>query len=254
MTFIESLKLTSFTNGEHFDYLFTLMGWIAENKLPSKLSPLTKALTDALSQEESALATSRKSPLSVLIQQADAERDIYLRNLRHITTTTMHIADDAAAATIIHQLFTDYNTLRPNMNRNDESGLLINFIADLEGKAADAVAALGLEGMVKKLKAANDRVVELTRNRDNDKSHQVAGIMNKMRLQADEAYHNFVLTVNALVVVEDPTPYLGLIDFMNTLITRTKRQSLKQKAKAPDNNQGDNAGDNNPGEEEPPQG
>jgi hypothetical protein len=71
--------------------------------------------------------------------------------------------------------------------------------------------------------------------------------MRNTRSQTDGAYFDLVRMVNALVVVEDPKPYLEFIDFMNTLITRTKRQSLKQKAKAPDKNGSGNNGSDNSG-------
>jgi hypothetical protein len=256
MTFIETIRNQSLTNGEHYDLMYTIVSWITENKLPSKLSMQTKALTDALSQEEAALALSRKSPLSDQIHQADAERDIYLQSLRHTAGLDLHIAELADPATQIIQLFTDYHSLTSSNNLADESGILLNFVADLEGKAAGAVAALGMESMVRKLKTANDRVVELMKQRDEEKSQQTVGIMRQTRQQTDVAFHNLVEMVDALVVVEGSAPYAAFIDFMNTLITRTKRQSLKQKVKTPANNGSDNngAGDAGNGEEEPPQG
>ena len=114
-----------------------------------------------------------------------------------------------------------------------ETGLLVNFISDLEDKYAAQVAKLGLTAFVTNLKEANERVRTLTLQRTNEKIGITVGALKTARTASDDAYRALVKMVNALALVFGEKDYTAFIDYVNTEVTHYKREVIGQKAKTP---------------------
>ncbi len=115
---------------------------------------------------------------------------------------------------------------------------MVNFIADLEGKYSEQVAALSLTPFVTSLKEANERVRTLTANRTEERMTIAVGALKASRKASDEAYRTLVKWVNALALIEGEAEYADFIDYVNTEITHYKREVIGQQVKAPDTSGG----------------
>ncbi|MDE5799006.1 MAG: hypothetical protein K2H73_08350, partial [Treponemataceae bacterium] len=140
----------------------------------------------------------------------------------------------AEAAKVLQQHVKDYK-IDVQAQLDKETGLLVNFIQDLEGKFAEQVKMLSLGAFVERLKAANEEVRELTSQRTDERSAKTAGALKAARAASDEAYRMLVLHVNAHALLEGEEAYAAFIDYANTEIDHFKQEVLggtKSKAKA----------------------
>lgn len=79
-----------------------------------------------------------------------------------------------------------------------ETGLLINFLTDLEGKYAQQVATLSFTPFITNLRAANEKVRTLTANRTNERMMVIVGALKASRRMVDDAYRNVVRLITRL--------------------------------------------------------
>jgi hypothetical protein len=112
----------------------------------------------------------------------------------------MPIADMAQAAKVLAQHIKDYK-INTADQLDKETGLLVNFITDLENKYSAQVAKLGLTAFVTNMKEANERVRTLTLQRTNEKMGVSVGALKTARTASDNAYRVLVKMVNALALV-----------------------------------------------------
>lgn len=168
------------------------------------------------------------------IAKADNDRDALYAGYKKAVEAflAMPIADMAQAAKILAQHIKDYK-INTAGQLDKETGLLVNFITDLEDKYSAQVAKLGLTAFVINLKEANERVRMLTLQRTNEKMGVTVGALKAARTSSDEAYRALVKMVNALALVFGEKDYTAFIDYANTEITHYKREVLNQKASAP---------------------
>ena len=144
----------------------------------------------------------------------------------------MPIADMAQAAKVLAQHIKDYK-INTADQLDKETGLLVNFITDLENKYSAQVAKLGLTAFVTNMKEANERIRTLTLQRTNEKMGVSVGALKTARTASDNAYRALVKMVNALALVYGEKDYTAFIDYVNTEITHYKREVLGQKSSAP---------------------
>lgn len=168
------------------------------------------------------------------IAKADNDRDALYAGYKKAVEAflAMPIADMAQAAKILAQHIKDYK-INTADQLDKETGLLVNFITDLEDKYSAQVAKLGLTAFVTNLKEANERVRMLTLQRTNEKMGVTVGALKAARTASDDAYRALVKMVNALALVYGEKDYTAFIDYANTEITHYKREVLNQKASAP---------------------
>ena len=121
----------------------------------------------------------------------------------------------------------DY-AIDPKMQLDKETGLLMNFIDDLEKKYSSEVQTLSLGAFVTALKAANEKVRTLTATRTDERMAKAVGALKASRKASDEAYHQLVKFVNAYALIEGDSKYLSFID-VNTEIVHYKREVIGQK-------------------------
>ena len=232
---IYDINIQRMNNGAHFTFVSNILARAeADTAVKEKASELVSNFKTAVSTEDEALKISQKSLLTDDIAKADSDRDALYSGYKKAVEgfLAMPIADMAQAAKILSQHIKDYK-INTADQLDKETGLLVNFISDLEDKYAAQVAKLGLTAFVTNLKEANERVRTLTLQRTNEKIGITVGALKTARTASDDAYRALVKMVNALALVFGEKDYTPFIDYVNTEITHYKREVIGQKAKNP---------------------
>lgn len=232
---IYDINIQRMNNGAHFTFVSNILARAeADTTVKGKASELVSNLKAAVAAEDEALKISQKSLLTDEIAKADSDRDALYAGYKKAVEgfLAMPIADMAQAAKILSQHIKDYK-INTADQLDKETGLLVNFISDLEDKYAAQVAKLGLTAFVTNLKEANERVKTLTLQRTNEKISITVGALKTARTASDDAYRALVKMVNALALVFGEKDYTAFIDYVNTEVTHYKREVIGQKPKAP---------------------
>lgn len=240
---IYDINIQRMNNGAHFTFVSNILARAeADTTVKGKASELVSNLKAAVAAEDEALKISQKSLLTDEIAKADSDRDALYAGYKKAVEgfLAMPIADMAQAAKILSQHIKDYK-VNTASQLDKETGLLVNFISDLEDKYAAQVAKLGLTAFVTNLKEANERVRTLTLQRTNEKISITVGALKTARTASDDAYRALVKMVNALALVFGEKDYTAFIDYVNTEVTHYKREVIGQKAKAPSTSGGSSA-------------
>lgn len=240
---IYDINIQRMNNGAHFTFVSNILARAeADTAVKGKAADQVNNLKAAVSAEDEALKISQKSLLTDEIAKADNDRDALYAGYKKAVEgfLAMPIADMAQAAKILSQHIKDYK-INTADQLDKETGLLVNFISDLEDKYAAQVAKLGLTAFVTNLKEANERVRTLTLQRTNEKIGITVGALKTARTASDDAYRALVKMVNALALVFGEKDYTAFIDYVNTEITHYKREVIGQKAKAPSTSGGSSA-------------
>lgn len=232
---IYDINIQRMNNGAHFTFVSNILACAeADTAVKGKASELVSNFKVAVAAEDEALKISQKSLLTDDIAKADNDRDALYAGYKKAVEAflAMPIADMAQAAKVLAQHIKDYK-INTAGQLDKETGLLVNFITDLEDKYSAQVAKLGLTAFVTNLKEANERVRMLTLQRTNEKMGVTVGALKAARTSSDDAYRALVKMVNALALVYGEKDYTAFIDYANTEITHYKREVLNQKASAP---------------------
>ena len=232
---IYDINIQRMNNGAHFTFVSNILARAeADTAVKGKAADQVNNLKAAVSAEDEALKISQKSLLTDEIAKADNDRDALYAGYKKAIEgfLAMPIADMAQAAKILSQHIKDYK-INTADQLDKETGLLVNFISDLEDKYAAQVAKLGLTAFVTNLKEANERVRTLTLQRTNEKIGITVGALKTARTASDDAYRALVKMVNALALVFGEKDYTAFIDYVNTEVTHYKREVIGQKAKTP---------------------
>lgn len=232
---IYDINIQRMNNGAHFTFVSNILARAeADTAVKGKAADQVNNLKAAVSTEDEALKISQKSLLTDEIAKADNDRDALYAGYKKAVEgfLAMPIADMAQAAKILSQHIKDYK-INTADQLDKETGLLVNFISDLEDKYAAQVAKLGLTAFVTNLKEANERVRTLTLQRTNEKMGVTVGALKAARTASDTAYRALVKMVNALALVLGEKDYTAFIDYVNTEVTHYKREVIGQKSKAP---------------------
>ena len=232
---IYDINIQRMNNGAHFTFVSNILARAeADTAVKGKASELVSNFKVAVAAEDEALKISQKSLLTDDIAKADIDRDALNAGYKKAVEAflAMPIADMAQAAKVLAQHIKDYK-INTAGQLDKETGLLVNFITDLEDKYSAQVAKLGLTAFVTNLKEANERVRMLTLQRTNEKMGVTVGALKAARTASDDAYRALVKMVNALALVYGEKDYTAFIDYANTEITHYKREVLNQKASAP---------------------
>ena len=232
---IYDINIQRMNNGAHFTFVSNILARAeADTAVKGKAAELVSNFKAAVSAEDEALKISQKSLLTDDIAKADIDRDALYAGYKKAVEAflAMPIADMAQAAKVLAQHIKDYK-INTAGQLDKETGLLVNFVSDLEDKYAAQVAKLGLTAFVTNLKEANERVRTLTLQRTNEKIGITVGALKAARTASDDAYRALVKMVNALALVYGEKDYTAFIDYANTEITHYKREVLNQKASAP---------------------
>ena len=240
---ISDIYLGRMNNGAHFTYVSNLLARAeGDRAVSTKAAAQVAALKAAVEQEDADLKLSRKSMLSDEIAAADAKRDDFYVGYKKAVQGFLRLPVGAMAnaAKVLSQHIKDY-AIDPKMQLDRETGMLKNFIADLEGTYKQQVEALSLGEFVTCMKEANERVNRLLDQRGNEQVGTTVGALKASRKATDEACRMLVKMVNALALVEGEKDYAAFIDRTNAEIVRYKREVLGQ-ASAPAGTDGSGSG------------
>ncbi len=232
---IYDINIQRMNNGAHFTFVSNILARAeSDSAVKGKAADQVNNLKAAVSAEDEALKVSQKSLLTDDIAKADSDRDALYAGYKKAVEgfLAIPIADMAQAAKVLSQHIKDYK-INTADQLDKETGLLVNFIADLEEKYAEQVSKLGLTAFVTNMKEANERVRTLTLQRTNEKMGVTVGALKTARTASDTAYRALVKMVNALALVFGEKDYTAFIDYVNTEVTHYKREVLGQKAATP---------------------
>ena len=246
---ISDINIQRMNNGAHFTFVSNILARAeADTAVKEKASELVSNFKAAVTAEDEALKISQKSLLTDDIAKADNDRDALYAGYKKAVEgfLAMPVADMAQAAKVLSQHIKDYK-INTAGQLDKETGLLVNFITDLEGKFSAQVNTLGLTAFVTNLKEANERVRTLTLQRTNEKMGITVGALKTARTASDDAYRALVKMVNALALVFGEKDYTSFIDYVNTEITHYKREVLNQKSTSPSTSGGSTDDSNKPG-------
>lgn len=234
-------------NGSHYSFdQSTINRFKNDGKISQKaqLLPLFSLYEQAFLVEEEKFKLSQKSEFTDTLNELDTARDDAYMGLKGIVEGYAKVPDAGmkAASKALGQLITDYR-IDVRVQRDQESGLLSNFIADLEGKCAPHVQTLHLEEVVQVMKTANDNYIAVRENRTEERMLKEKNALENARKATDAAYRDFIAMVNALALVEGDADYADFIDYMNTLISEYKAEVLNQKPTSTTPSQPETGGD-----------
>ena len=225
---IQTLPLTSMNNGAHFTFVSNVAERAEKDAtVAEKCAAQVKALREAMRAEDENLQISTKSLTTDKIVAADRLRDQLYAGYKKAVAgyANFPVEEMADAAKVLNQHIKDYK-IDVQAQLDKETGLLVNFIQDLEDKFAEQVKALSLTAFVEKLKAANEEVRSLMGQRTDERSAKTAGALKAARTASDEAYKMLVLHVNAHALLEGEADYAAFIDYANTEIAHFKQEVL----------------------------
>lgn len=251
---INEIYLGRMNNGAHYVFVDDVARKAEVNTtLVEKCSTQVTALRNAVNKEDECLALTSKSFYTNKIVEGDQKRGMYYGGYRKAVKGFLiaPLPELSEAAVILDQHMTDYG-IEPQMQMDRETGLLINFIEDLEGKFAEYVATLGLTSFVTAIKDANEMVRTNKVERREERAGTVNGALKDARKASDDAYRMLVKYVNAINLLEGNADTQGFVDYVNTLIEEFKREVLGANAETPDasDNEENTTPDTNPDEGE----
>lgn len=226
---IQDITLRLMSNGAHFSYHSAFLKALeADAKVKAKVKTQLDTYKTALEKEDGAMAISKKSFKTDEIAKADQERDALYSGLKNAVKSYAHIPnpDMQKAQKVLAQVMKDYG-IKTTMQLDKQTGLLVNFIKDLEEKYQQEVSTLSLSSFVAPLKTANEKVKAALSERAEERSAKQVGVMKESRKAVDEAYRILVKYINAYALLEGVPDYEAFIDFANEQITRFKQQVLK---------------------------
>ena len=228
---ISIISLTAINNGAHYNFMQSAAEKAKDDaKVYAKLKDQVDALIAAVANENANLVKSRKNTQSDVIRKADKERDVYYRGYRAGVKNFRNFPEGAQknAADTLWQHIIDYGKIE-RMQLDRKTGILSNFLEDLEFKYMGEINFLQLNLFVNNLKTANEKVRKTVNIRDHEKSSGTKNALKLSRKVTDNAYLAIVRKINAFVEVDGTSDYDGFILFMNELIYRFKHEVLPQK-------------------------
>lgn len=232
---INDINIQRMNNGAHFTFVSNILTRAeADTTVKAKASELVSNFKASVAAEDEALKISQKSLLTDDIAKADSDRDALYAGYKKAVEgfLAIPVEDMSQAAKVLSQHIKDYK-INTAEQLDKETGLLVNFISDLENKYSSQVSTLGLAAFVTNMKEANEHVRTLTLQRTNEKMGVTVGALKTARTASDNAYRALVKMVNALALVFGEKDYTAFIDYVNTEITHYKREVIGQKATAP---------------------
>ncbi|MBP3365570.1 MAG: hypothetical protein J6K96_01115, partial [Treponema sp.] len=201
---IGSIFLGNMNNAAHFLFVSNMAERAEKDAaVAEKCAAQVAALRSAVTAEDENLQVSAKSLTTDRIAAADRLRDqLYAGYKKAVAGYAEFPASEMAeAAAALQQHIRDYK-IDTQAQLDKETGLLVNFVQDLEGRLAEQVKTLSLTAFVAQLKAANEEVHELTGQRTDERSARTAGALKAARAASDGAYRELVSHVNAHALIE----------------------------------------------------
>lgn len=200
MVKFHSLERTKLTNGQHFSFMEAFVGDLKKiEDAPEKLQKAIDTMALAVAEEDKYLKISQGSYLTEEITAADNTRDNAYSKFRDMVKLWMgmEMEPQTTAAKALEKILTTYK-INVRAQLDDESGIMKNFLNDISTEAmAKNVEAIGAKDIVAKMTEANNKVIDLLKQRDEEKSAKAAGAMRAARNNSDKAYAYAVEAIEA---------------------------------------------------------
>ena len=246
---INTIDTHSLTNGAHYNFMEAIYTNLNSILLyGEKLRTELPAFKTALDNEDAVLVLSRKSNKTDEIANADKARDNAYVGYKYTVKGFTYLGSGAQyeAAKVLTQHLTDYQ-IDTQMSLSRQTGLMTNFIEDLESTYSEQAESLGLTPFVTMMKNGNEKVKAGLQSRDNERAGQTKAAMLAARADTDAAYQTIVDKINALYLVDttNTDEYATTIDEINAQIKRYREQELSKK---PTKEKDGTAGDETPAE------
>lgn len=225
---IRTISMPAMNSGAHFQYVSDILKRAeADAKVSEKAASQLAAFKAAIAAEDKVLKVPRKSVLTVQIECWDGVRDGLFTAGRQVASAYSKHPDTemSDAADEVLRIYSEYG-IDSNMQLNRETGMLTNFITDIEEKAASAAATLSLTKLFADLKEANEKVADLMYERLEKDTNSEKALLEKARKVTDAAYAELVRYVNALAVIEGEDEYADFIDNVNKQVMYYKQHVL----------------------------
>lgn len=234
---INTIDTHSLTNGAHYNFMEAIYTNLNSILLyGEKLRTELPAFKTALDNEDAVLVLSRKSNKTDEIANADKARDNAYVGYKYTVKGFTYLGSGAQyeAAKVLTQHLTDYQ-IDTQMSLSRQTGLMTNFIEDLESTYSEQVESLGLTPFVTMMKNGNEKVKAGLQSRDNERAGQTKAAMLSARADTDVAYQTIVDKINALYLVDttNTDEYATTIDEINAQIKHYKEQELSKKPSKP---------------------
>lgn len=231
---INTIDTHSLTNGAHYNFMEAIYTNLNSILLyGEKLQTEIPVFKTKLDNENAVLVLSRKSDKTDEIANADKARDNAYVGYKYAVKGFTYLGSGAQyeAAKVLSQHLTDYQ-IDTKMSLSRQTGLMTNFIEDLESTYSEQVESLGLTPFVTMMKNGNAKVKAGLQSRDSERAGQTKAAMLSARADTDAAYQTIVDKINALYLVDttNTNEYVTTIDEINAQIKRYKEQELSKKS------------------------
>jgi hypothetical protein len=223
------------------------------SQLPTKVEPVYTSFKNSVTAVDDAYKLSRASDFTQKIADEDDRRDNLYKQLVSLLKMFRKFGYDAEkkeAGDYVWNIVKKYN-VDVNENYSEESGKLQQMLQELEenSQAVQHTATLGIDSLITQLKAANEQVRTLMNSRNDERMQVEKAALAKARTQADQAYCDLILSLNAAAVMDDDAHRFDeLISQVNELIKYFRQYVVpKGGKKDKDTEEQDNGGDNGNG-------
>ena len=202
------------------------------SQLPAKVEAAYTPFIAGVAAMDQAYRLSRASDFTQQIADEDTRRDgLYLALKSQVQMYQKFTFDTEkkAAATLLWNIIKKYG-VDVTENYSEESGKIQQMIQELEDnqQAVENATALGLSSLITQLKTANEAVRTLMSQRNDERMLQEKAALAKARNEADEAYRDLILMLNAAAAMDDdPTRFDEVIMQVNELIKYYRLYVLK---------------------------
>ena len=156
---INTIDTHSLTNGAHYNFMEAIYTNLNSILLyGEKLRTELPAFKTALDNEDAVLVLSRKSNKTDEIANADKARDNAYVGYKYTVKGFTYLGSGAQyeAAKVLSQHLTDYQ-IDTQMSLSRQTGLMTNFIEDLESTYSEQAESLGLTPFVTMMKNGNEK-------------------------------------------------------------------------------------------------
>ena len=222
------------------------------SQLPVKVEPVYTSYKDSVTAVDDAYKLSRASDYTQKIADEDDRRDNLYRQLVNLLKMYRRFGYDTEkkeAADYLWNIVRKYG-VDPEENYSEESGKLQQMLQELttDAQAELRTAKLGIENLITQLNTANEQVRTLMSYRNDERMQIGEAALATAREEADEAYCDLILALNASAVMDDDAHRFDeLISQVNELIKYYRLYVVPKPGKKDEEESGENANNGNNG-------
>lgn len=219
---ISPFDIVRLKNSEHYMFIEEIITSV-EKFNARKLGIQTQydELVRVFEMEKKAFKPIEKSSFTAEIQTADKTRDKIFRGMVYAVKSALNSMDEdkQKSAKQIKILLDSYGNVAPKV-LVQESAEIINLLEELNGKYYPYVTIIGITGFVEDLKTANNKFIQLYRERVEESTEKTSAPLTDIRPTIDAAYKAIAELVNAQVIVSGEENYRDFINYVNRIIKK----------------------------------